>query len=144
MKGDPAKLFSGWDSDLNGCGYSDATKDYPYLYWPEPPSADIKDAVMSLDISKALAMLNYGTCVKTCPTSDKNTPVDCKLTTYMVSKSQYDGCQYNIDDTYLSNWGIDITEYTKNLPAGTTQYPYRYNTKQIYGFCVPDLSSAAG
>jgi len=32
--GDPRLLLIGWDSDLNGCGYSEATKDYPYLYWP--------------------------------------------------------------------------------------------------------------
>ena len=35
--GDPAKLLIGWDSDANGCGFSEATQDYPYLYWPEMP-----------------------------------------------------------------------------------------------------------
>ena len=42
FNGDPAKLLIGWDSDLNGCGYNETTKDYPFLYWPEPPSLDLK------------------------------------------------------------------------------------------------------
>ena len=39
-KGDPKLLLLGWDSDRRGCGYSEGVKDYPYLYWPEPPSFD--------------------------------------------------------------------------------------------------------
>ena len=78
-------LFTGWDSDKNGCGYSDQTKDYKYLYWPEPPSLDLKEAIVSLDISKAVAMLNYGVCVKECPTADPATTVDCHVTTYVAS-----------------------------------------------------------
>jgi len=37
VKGDPRKLLIGWDSDGNGCGFSGVTKDYPALYWAEPP-----------------------------------------------------------------------------------------------------------
>lgn len=37
VKGDPRKLILGWDSDQNGCGFSDNTSDYKYLYWPETP-----------------------------------------------------------------------------------------------------------
>lgn len=35
--GDPKKLLIGWDSDGNGCGFSDKTLDYPALYWAKPP-----------------------------------------------------------------------------------------------------------
>lgn len=34
INGDPNRLLIGWDSDQNGCGFSEATKDYPYLYFP--------------------------------------------------------------------------------------------------------------
>lgn len=41
--GNPQKLVIGWDSDKNGCGFSEKTIDYPYLYWPEmPDSAMVK------------------------------------------------------------------------------------------------------
>jgi len=68
--------LTAWDSDGNGCGYSDATKDYKYLYWPRPPSGnDIKNAIENLDLTAALGLLKEGTCVKECPSADKNTPV---------------------------------------------------------------------
>ena len=75
--GDPRKLLIGWDSDGNGCGYSEATKDYPVLYWSEPPGADMVEAVKSFDYDKVLELLNTGTCVKECPTNGA-TP-DCIL-----------------------------------------------------------------
>ena len=37
-KGDPRLLLLGWDSDQQGCGYSESTADYKYLYFPESPS----------------------------------------------------------------------------------------------------------
>lgn len=36
--GDPKLLLLGWDSQQRGCGYSEATVDYKYLYFPESPS----------------------------------------------------------------------------------------------------------
>jgi hypothetical protein len=42
-KGDPSQMFIGWDSDKNGCGYSDVTKQYGYLYWPQLPGPDLLD-----------------------------------------------------------------------------------------------------
>ena len=81
--GDPNKLLIGWDSDGNGCGYSEKTADYTKLYWPEPPSTDIIEAVKALDLSKTVEMLNYGVCVKECPSADANTPVDCSITDYI-------------------------------------------------------------
>lgn len=38
--GDPRKLAIGWDSDRHGCGYSNETLNYPYLYWPQMPTVD--------------------------------------------------------------------------------------------------------
>lgn len=35
--GNPRQLFIGWDSDRNGCGFTEGFEDYQYLYWPEPP-----------------------------------------------------------------------------------------------------------
>ena len=52
--GDPRKLLIGWDSDGNGCGYSEATKDYPALYWSEPPGSELVEAVKSFDYDKVL------------------------------------------------------------------------------------------
>jgi hypothetical protein len=44
----------------------------------------------------------------------------------------------------LSEYGIDIEAYTglkaEDVPDAA-RYPYRYNTKKLYGFCVPDTSS---
>ena len=101
QEGEPALLLLGWDSDRNGCGYSEATKDYKYLYWPEPPSLDLLEAIKELSVSKALEMLNYGVCVKTCPSADKATAVDCKQTAYIANDQytstgggNYDGCVY--------------------------------------------------
>jgi len=43
-KGDPRVLLIGWDSSQNGCGHSELTKDYPYLYFPQMPSENtLKD-----------------------------------------------------------------------------------------------------
>ena len=44
-KGDPAQLFIGWDSDGNGCGLSEATKDYPYLYFSEAPGEKVLESI---------------------------------------------------------------------------------------------------
>lgn len=106
--GDPKLLFIGWDSDGNGCGYSESTKEYEYLYWPEPPSPDLKEAVLTLDISKAVAMLNYGTCVKECPKADSNTIVDCKITSHIArnTPTNYSGCEYKIRADYFQEWGL--------------------------------------
>lgn len=89
MNGDPSKLLIGWDSDRNGCGYSESVKDYPYLYWPEEPAAGIKDAIESLSVDKAISLLNGGVCVKECPSSDKTTIVDCKPTSSMLANPKF-------------------------------------------------------
>ena len=120
QKGNPELLILGWDSDGNGCGYSEDTKDYPYLYWPEPPSLDIKDAILAMDMSAALKMLKFGTCVKECPTAVKTTTVDCHVTEFMLNSGNYDGCIYQIGADFFADWGLDFTEYTKDIPSVVT------------------------
>ena len=90
--GDPSKLTIGWDSDGNGCGWSDATKDYPYLYWPESPLESMKDAIEAFDLDGVIELLNKGVCVKECPDAVVGTTVDCKLTTDILADSTFNGC----------------------------------------------------
>jgi len=40
-QGKPDQLLIGWDSDQNGCGFSDKTADYPLLYWPQMPDSSM-------------------------------------------------------------------------------------------------------
>ena len=95
QKGDPKLLLLGWDFDGNGCGYSEKTKDYPYLYWPEPPSFDLEKVVEELSILGPFTdMLSHGTCVKECPTAVKSEPVQCAITSRMVTSGLYNGCTY--------------------------------------------------
>ena len=76
--GDPRLLLLGWDSDGNGCGYSSATEDYPYLYWGEAPSGNaIKKAIREMNLLGAIEMLFYGVCVKECPSPDITEPIKC-------------------------------------------------------------------
>jgi hypothetical protein len=51
--GNPKLLVIGWDSDYNGCGYSNATQGYPYLYWPVMPNATQITALTSGNGSSA-------------------------------------------------------------------------------------------
>lgn len=145
--GDPNLLLVSWDSDQNGCGFNETTKDYPYLYWPEPPSADIKDAITSFDVSAALSMLNYGTCVKACPRAD-DTPIECSLTEYMLGEQgndgKFDGCTFKITLSYFADFGFTddmIADYMRKFDSvsGGLYWPYRYDTKPLYGFCIPDV-----
>jgi len=84
------------------------TKEYKYLYWPEPPSIELKEAIVNLDISAAVEMLNYGVCVKECPKSDPATPIDCKTTTYIAENqpAKFTGCTYKITADYFTQWGF--------------------------------------
>ena len=77
QKGNPKLLILGWDSDGQGCGYTEAVKDYPYLYFPEPPAFDLKEAFKEMSIGAAMKMLKYGVCVKECPTENKDEAIQC-------------------------------------------------------------------
>ena len=65
--GDPRLLMNGWDSDSNGCGYSDKTRDFPLLYWPLYLDSDLIGKLSTADLQ---LFLNKGICVKFCPTDD--------------------------------------------------------------------------
>lgn len=65
--GDPRLLMIGWDSDGNGCGYTDTTIDFPLLYWPKYPDSDLLGKLNTADMK---LFLNEGVCVKFCPTQD--------------------------------------------------------------------------
>jgi len=67
-KGTPKILFIGWDSDHRGCGYSNETLNYPYLYWPQYPDSNTITQVNAGNFTSALNLLKNGVCVKTCPT----------------------------------------------------------------------------
>ena len=47
---------------------------------------------------------------------------------------------------YLSQFSIDVEVYTgfaeDHWPAGTT-FPFRYDTQELYGFCVPDFDAGS-
>jgi hypothetical protein len=62
-RGDPRILLIGWDSDSNGCGYSNTTKDYPYLYWPQSPSTDMVAQINAGNFSDVISILSNGVCV---------------------------------------------------------------------------------
>jgi len=104
VNGDPKKLLIGWDSDGNGCGFSEATKDYPVLYWAEPPGDNLMESIKNLDFNGALEMLNTGACVKECPSSDSATVVDCKRTQRMANSPDFEGCTFQIGLAYLEKW----------------------------------------
>jgi hypothetical protein len=65
-------MLIGWDADANGCGYSTATKDYPFIYWPSPPNtqmlSQLKQTPPNLEAFNKL--LNQAVCVKECPQDD--------------------------------------------------------------------------
>lgn len=146
FNGDPRKLVIGWDSDGNGCGFSDATKDYGHLYWSEPPADKLFDAISTMNVDAALELLNTGTCVKECPT-ENDQPIECKVTTLMANNVNYDGCVYQIDLAYLEKWGIDADAYADEFYDGgssavtpNARFPFRYETTRMYGYCLPKLS----
>jgi hypothetical protein len=84
----------GWDSDRNGCGYSEATKDYPYLYWPAYPDLDLLKRINAGDYSDVTSLLNNGICVKRCPTSNIKDPVMCVTTSNFEVDYKFHRCQY--------------------------------------------------
>ena len=132
MYGKPSNITIGWDSDKNGCGYSDATADYPYLYFVKAPSTTEFQDMISGDVvairDATIKMLESGTCVKECPTV--SSVVDCYPTTAMQANgSGCTGCECEL-----------IEE------AGADAIPFRYATSAFppgsgNGFCLPEVSA---
>lgn len=148
--GNPRQLLIGWDSDRNGCGFTEGFEDYEFLYWPEPPSNDNVDlvkAVKEMNVGAALELLAYGVCVKECPSANQDIPIQCKPTNYIQGNDNYNGCVYEIGLDFLQEWGVDIDAYTgeqeENISANV-KFPYRYDTKKMYGFCVPTFETGTG
>lgn len=146
--GDPNKLGIAWDNDGRGCGYSPETVDYPYLYWPQAPSASLIEDVSEGQLDEVYAFLQQGTCVKTCPAAD-NQPIECVPTASMSEAGSdfilNDGtvsCAMLITPAFLESIGISLSEYQqKGLDATGAEFPFRYDTVPVAGFCMPDLES---
>ena len=53
-------------------------------------------------------------------------------------------CIQKIDLDYLKTYDINVEEYLgvpeSDLRTGA-EFPFRYDTKKLYGFCVPDFDS---
>jgi len=101
--GDPPKLLTAWDKDGRGCGYSPATKDYPYLYFPTIDFEAAKKAAQASSSSAAVGtvsdILQFSTCVKSCPKGTDNEVVQCLPPSFMTStngKKYYKDCVFYI------------------------------------------------
>jgi choline transporter-like protein 2/4/5 len=150
LYGDPSKLLISWDSDQRGCGLEgQPTADYPFLYWPEAPSDTIITEVKDGNFDKVTELLNSGVCVKTCP---KDTGViECLSTSGMKANTGYTnaagatGCEFMINENFLASLNINLAEY-KNLGIDTSgvSFPFRYNTKAMGGFCIPEVDKGLG
>ena len=135
MDGNPALITIGWDgnSTPRGCGYSDGTlKDettgnpgYGYLYFATAPTIDqFKSMTENTDLmaiqAAATDLLSQGACVTECPMTTGD--VKCLATSRMVNNSDCDEtiCECNLIES-----------------DGAVPLPFRYDTKQVLGFCVP-------
>jgi len=119
IHGQPHLLLTPWDSDGNGCGYSPATKDYPYLYFPFIDLSAASSAASNPESASVSDILKFGACVKTCPLATG--PVDCKAPTFMRSSkgaANYKACVY----------------YFGGTTVGVAQ---RYETAKLGRFCAP-------
>ena len=92
----------------NGCGLNETTKDFPLLYFPAPDVSAIS--------SGEYDAFTYSTCVKSCPSNDTSTPVECKEPAFFVTESEnFKNCQYY---PYATTF-LGVTDYGD---------PFRYNT----------------
>jgi hypothetical protein len=73
--------------------------------------------------NSTLKLLTSGVCVKQCPGEDDD--IECVPTSFMntTNANKYKDCRY----------------YPKGVSSGD---PYKYATKQIGGFCLPDGEKA--
>jgi hypothetical protein len=73
--------------------------DYPYLYFPAPDVAAIKNINSTGGAgsiaNSAAAILKYSVCVKTCPVNDTTIKVDCHEPSFFSTNTKYfRNCQY--------------------------------------------------
>jgi hypothetical protein len=100
------------------------TKDYPLLYFP---LIDFKEAAKADPSVNSIAkVLKYATCVKSCPTADKATPVLCKQPNFM---------------TKAPNYWKDCVYYVGGISSGSAG-AFRYDTTAFAGrFCIPNIDA---
>ena len=95
MNGKLENITIGWDGDQNGCGYSNETAEYPFLYFPSAPEdlsiLDNLEGESNYDKAKRvqkemMKLLSVGVCVKECP--GKEDKVDCKPTNKLTENKR--------------------------------------------------------
>ena len=116
--GEPQLLMTAWDADGNGCGYTNRTMEYPYLYFP---TIDFKAAQAATGLSSAREVLKFSVCVKKCPDGEKESTVDCYKPAFMIGSAYYSNCTF----------------YAGGTATGSTT-ALRYETALAAGrYCVP-------
>ena len=131
--GNPGLLLIGWDSDKNGCGYSEATLEYPFLYWPKSPDSETVTQVNAGNYDEIISLLSHGVCVKECPLT-VDAPIDCFPTKAMLDDYRYKDCVY-----YPA--AIDLRPIPVIYDTSTA---FRYASKSAAGgFCMPDGDAAS-
>lgn len=120
-KGNPNVLTIGWDSDGNGCGWNETTKDYPYLYFPKAPDSTTLTQLKGGKFEDAMKIFNEGVCVKECPKEDGE--VLCKQTSIMKNNKFYNGCVFQVTKNYLESGGASGAPSSTNLAVD-----FRYET----------------
>lgn len=133
--GDPQLFLTMWDADGKGCGYDAVNEGYNYLYWP---IIDIQEAqkVNSSIEGATRALLQFGTCVKKCPTKD-DAAVECRQPNYMLNSPNFENkpCVYTIrlldvqsqafsnnPDNWNYNWGQEV-RYDTTTIGGKVCFP---------------------
>ncbi len=126
--GNPKLLLVGWDSDRHGCGYSNATLEYPYLYFPMSPSTEQVEMIQAGNYTGVLNLLNSGVCVSQCPSANQIEKVNCMPTTLIQSDYHFKDCVY-YPGAMQTNLGLIYGS------------PFRYNTTTLLDhFCMPNGS----
>lgn len=86
MYGDPYLLLTTWDANGNGCGFSNQTKDYPFLYFPTIDFEAAQKADPN-NVNSFTEVLKFSTCVKECPS--KVSAVQCLPPAFIIQKPEY-------------------------------------------------------
>lgn len=87
------------------------------------PTSDMISQVNAGNFTDIVTLLNYGTCVKTCPVADSDVAIECYETNYMRNNAdKYANCM--------------------NYPGGVSSgVPFRYEAQGFLGhFCIPSSS----